>query len=231
MPPERQKGRRDVSTIPFWKNAAFWLPLAILTSFVIAGYRSANVNGMATPWQMMRTGKPRGLPFIAHLGFWSVALVVHPVLAWATARMWPLWQNHADLVAISILVGGGIGYKLQTSWSRAAGSDDAWSLNGRPNEAGIIHIQHMAAELGILVMLVLSLFWKDIRAGLSTEMVFGIVFIMVAHIITGTHWLLMSLYPSWRPEKMRMLSPPMAVTAAVLTLFALIMGFYLLSRA
>jgi len=187
-----------MSTIPFWSDPVFWVVLAILTSYSVRGFLSTLKNKRATPGQMKRSGQT-GLAWTAHFGFWSVTLIVHPVLAWATAKLWPLWQIHGAAIALCLILAGVIGYVLQTGWSRAAGSSDAWSQDGRPNDAGIIHIQHMSVEIGIMLMLLVSGLWYR---EMTLSMFLGVAFIIANHFYLGTHWPLKAWFHQWRPADM-----------------------------
>jgi hypothetical protein len=188
-----------MSSLPFWRDPVFWVALAILSAYSLAGFMSTLRNGRATPGQMRRNGQPKGLAWTAHFGFWDVTLVVHPVLAWTTAKMWPLWETHGAAIALCIIGAGSIGYLLQSGWSRGAGSSDAWSEGGHPNDAGIIHIQHMGVELGILLMLIVS----AVRYGeVPVSMFVGVAAIMVNHFLLGAHWPLKAWFHDWRPADM-----------------------------
>ncbi len=216
-----------MSTIPFWLDPIFWFALTILTSFWFAGLWLAHKNQMATPAQMTRKGVPHGLNWVAHFGFWHLLLVVHPILAWATAKLWPLWQGRGSWIVLCLLAANIIGYKLQTSWSRKAASPDAWSANGLPNLVGIIHIQHMGFELGGVLMILVSGLWFH---EIPIPTFFGIAAIMVNHLIMGTHWPLRSFwFPVWRPKDIKRRLNPFETIALIWCSAALICGgFWLL---
>ncbi len=210
--------------IPFYDHPAFWGTLIVLNCYWFAGLRSAVKNGMATPGQMLRQ-MTQGLPWIAHFGFWHLLLVLQPVLAYATAEMWPLWQDHAAELVLCVLVGQWIGYLLQSAWSRDAGSSDAWSKNGLPNDAGIIHIMHTGPEIGIILMLLISAMFY----GMSFPLFFGVLAIVVNHLIIGTHWPLRILFPGWHPEKLKQLYKPYTICFVIVVSGALLfVGFRLL---
>lgn len=185
-----------MSTILFWVNPVFWITLFVLSLYWVTGLTIAWLQGMATPTQMQEEGIERGMPWFGHFGFMEVAIVVHPVLAWATARMWPLWQHHTAAVVGCIIVAGYIGYFLQVTWSDMAGSSDAWSDKGMPNEVGVVHILHMSIEIGIMLMILVSAAWYR---EMPVAMFLGLLLVVLAHLFMGTHWPLKWWAPPWRP--------------------------------
>lgn len=107
-----------------------------------------------------------------------------------------------------------------------AGSTDAWSTNGRPNEVGIVHIIHMGPEIGIMLMCVLARFVWHV---MPWPMFFGILCIVLLHILVGmTHWPLRIWMPSWRPNGMQRLSMAEMSIIVPVSLLLLIVGFRLL---
>ena len=205
-----------MSKLPFYADPVFYWTLLILNFYWFAGLRSAKKNGMATPRQMLQR-MPRGLPWTAHSGFWYLLLIVQPVLAWATAKMWPLWHHRAATLIICVLVGQWAGYLAQSDWSRRAKSSDAWSHDGLPNNTGIIHIMHAGPEIGILLMLLLSAVHRE----MTMPMFFGILLLVVNFITMGQHWPLRICFPTWRPEVMT--KRPHMLTAVILTVVSFIL--------
>ena len=184
------------------------------------------MNGMATPAQMLAKGIPHGTPWIAHFGFWFLLLFLQPVLAWATAQMWPVWHDRAGIVALCMILGGTIGFFLQSWWSRRSGSSDAWSTNDLPNEAGIIHILHMSVEVGMMLMLLLSaLWWRE----MPWPTFFGILSFVACHfLIGGPHWPLAAWWPDFAPAGMEPLVPWQILAYSAATACLLWGGFRLL---
>jgi hypothetical protein len=131
----------------------------------------------------------RGIGWVGHFGFMiGLLILLQPVLSWATAKMWPLWQDRGGWIAVCMMFGLLIIYVAQTKWSMDAGSSDAWSTDGRPNEVGILHIVHGTPEIAIMLMLAVSALWFREMPWL---MFFGILALVLAHFyIGGTHRIL-----------------------------------------
>jgi|GEM_PF-4278407 len=217
-----------MSTIPFWRDPVFWSVLLILTSFWLAGFASAWKNEMATSNQTLRKGLARALHWTIHCGFWYLLVVLQPVLAYGAAKTAPQWRDRQSLVIVCLLVGGIVGYVLQTAWSRAAGSSDAWSEDGKPNLTGIIHIGHMTPEIGIMLMLLLSGLWFQ---EMSWSMFFGTLAIVMSHLLLGNHWPLRILRPASGPEHLTRPMPQIdAVLSASLWTGLVLVGFALLAK-
>jgi hypothetical protein len=215
-----------MSEIPFNRDPVFWIVLGVLTILWLAGYCLAWRNDWATPGQM--TDGKRGINWVGHFGFWSLLIVVQPALAWATAKMWPLWVGRGDWIAACIVLGLIIGAFLQSWWSYQAGSSDAWSTGGFPNHVGIIHIIQKGPEIGIMLMLFVSFFWFG---NMPFPMFLGILLFIANHFLLGlTHWPLHWWYPDWRPEGMNVpLSPQLLKLYAAATASMLLIGFGLIA--
>jgi len=88
----------------------------------------------------------------------------------------------------------------------------------------MIHIQHMSAEIGIMLMLAISALWYR---EMTVTMTIGILAIIVNHLLIGSHWPLRRWAPSWKPKNMKPLLD--AGGCIFMTVLLLSVGFYTLS--
>jgi hypothetical protein len=188
----------------FYSDPVFWIALAVLEGYWLWGLWYAYKNDMLLPMDLMVKGLSRGgIVWSGHAGFWFMLVFLHPVLAYATAKMWPLWQVRGDLLVFCMILGGIIGFVLQTKGSREAGSSDTWSMDGRPSSAGIVHIMHTHVEIGIMLMLLVSGVWYH---EVPVRLFFGVLCMVLCHfLVGGTHWPI-RMYKHkcwWAPNDMR----------------------------
>jgi hypothetical protein len=215
-----------VSTIPWNRDPAFWVPFILLTAFYLEELRWANKAQIATLGQMRRRGLQRGMFWFAHFGFWSDLLLVHPVLAWVVHRLWPLWETRGGLIALCLIVAGYLGARAQIKWSRDAGdNEDAWSKDARPTTVGILHVEHMGMLIGIpLMFLVSALAFQEV----PVRMFLGFLAIAVFHLLIGNHWPLRAKLPSWHPTWLKQMSKTSAYFTGAASGALFIEGLYLL---
>ncbi len=161
--------------------------LALLVLQALAAFQI----GMLTPSQMMRNGRPKGLPFFAHGGMWG-DLLVTALAAHLISRYGAEWTTSAWML---MLVAGGI-MSAGMHWVYTHGTTpEAHVLDHGLTAAGWIHAVYMTVALAILL-----LFYLGTRNP-SPTLMWWTTGLLTLHLAIGNHFVLGLLAPEWYPDR------------------------------
>ncbi|MCC7500706.1 hypothetical protein IT396_02790 [Candidatus Nomurabacteria bacterium] len=168
----------------------FWVVACGYALIVLMVY-SAHQDSWLTVRQMKMMGDAQGLPLIWHMGIWSEALFITPLLGFITWRYGVQWGPGywilASIAGCTISIGMHMTYVHDKIQGALGG-------NGHITVATVLHGIYMAAALAILF-----LFFFATR-GVESKHAIPIMWFLMLHVIIGTHTVLKIWAPKWFPS-------------------------------
>lgn len=171
-------------------NFTYWVVAGTYTLIVLMVYL-AYIDNWLTVRQMKDAGDEQGLPLIWHLGIWSQALIVTPLLGFIVERygaQWSLGYRMLALLAVSPL---SIAMCLTYVHDEIPG---AFGGKGRVTPATAVLCAYMTVALAILF-----LFFFATR-GVESKHAIPIMWLLMIHVVVGTHTVLKIWAPTWFPS-------------------------------
>jgi hypothetical protein len=148
-----------------------------LQSLVAAQVWLAWSSGTLTAGQMRAAGTQLGLPLIWHLGIWSDALLLSPLLAFLVSRYAMQWSPRQ----LGAAAGAATMTALVLAWIWSLDPlPSAHSFDHRISGAGVAHLVYMVIALAILI----SFYVPGTRAAASVAL--GTTLLLVLHLFLGT---------------------------------------------
>jgi hypothetical protein len=148
---------------------------------------------------MQAQGNPKGLPFTAHTGMWSDAVLFSPLMATIVtsyARQWNMW-NWACGIGLGVILSAIMHFGIYTK----APFQGAHARNGTLTSAGTIHFGYMAFGFAVIIL------FYTCTEGLPLLSVEWVSVLLVVHVIMGTlvplkAWAKVA-QPSWYPDQIK----------------------------